>query len=142
MEIPSTPVTPDQPIVPDEPVTPADPTPAREAPATPAEPPDAPPPDDPHPPQPAGAQVAGQEQDEAEDGGGFRPTVLMERVSRWLEPRTEPASRKAIEDNVPGRGQYVRQAIEVGSVERETNVDVAGQGRRTVHLGGESADQR
>jgi hypothetical protein len=50
---------------------------------------------------------------DAQGDAPFRPTVLMERVSRWLEPRMEPASRKAIEDNVPGRGQYVRQAIDM-----------------------------
>jgi hypothetical protein len=45
--------------------------------------------------------------------GGFRPTALMERVSRFLEAAHEPRSRKQIEDGVTGKRDYVRQAIDV-----------------------------
>jgi AAA domain len=50
--------------------------------------------------------------DQSEDG--FRPTVLMERVSKFLESRTDPASRNEIvtSPSVNGRAQYVRTAID------------------------------
>lgn len=44
--------------------------------------------------------------------GDFRPTHLMERVSRYLEGSDKPRSRKAIEENVKGKAEYVRQAID------------------------------
>jgi hypothetical protein len=45
--------------------------------------------------------------------GGFRPTVLMERVSRFLEVAGEPRSRNEIEKGVGKKATYVRQAIDV-----------------------------
>lgn len=48
-----------------------------------------------------------------DDEGGFRPTGLMERVSRQLELRGgEATSRNQIETEVKGRAKYVRQAID------------------------------
>ena len=48
----------------------------------------------------------------AEHGQPFRPTVLMERVSRYLE--TVPsASARNVEQNVTGKAQGIRTAIEV-----------------------------
>jgi hypothetical protein len=41
-----------------------------------------------------------------------RPTVLMERVSKWLEMRDAPASANAIEKAVPGKDRGIRWAIE------------------------------
>lgn len=46
------------------------------------------------------------------DAGGFRPTVLMERVSRYLEGRTEPVSGRVAE-HVSGKGEAVRLALDV-----------------------------
>jgi GNAT superfamily N-acetyltransferase len=43
---------------------------------------------------------------------GFRPTALMERVSRYLEEQSEPISRTAIEEAVTGKVVYVRIAID------------------------------
>lgn len=43
----------------------------------------------------------------------FRPTVLMEKISRALEAETGPMSGQAIEANVPGRAAAKRQALEV-----------------------------
>jgi GNAT superfamily N-acetyltransferase len=43
---------------------------------------------------------------------GFRPTALMERVSRYLEQQSEPISRTAIEEAVTGKVVYVRIAID------------------------------
>ena len=43
----------------------------------------------------------------------FRPTVLMERVSRYLEERAEPASRKNVEDAVQGATDWLRKAMDL-----------------------------
>jgi len=40
------------------------------------------------------------------------PTVLMERVSRWMEARTDPASMSAIEQGVSGKTPGKRWAVE------------------------------
>lgn len=44
--------------------------------------------------------------------GDFRPTKLMERVSRHLEQLEEPASMTSLENDVQGKGEYIRQAAE------------------------------
>jgi AAA domain len=55
-------------------------------------------------------------------GDAFRPTFLMERVSRFLETLTEPASQTVIERKVEGKIESVRRALDVlvteGFVER------------------------
>jgi len=43
---------------------------------------------------------------------GFRPTLLMERVSVYLEGLTEPVGHRNIVEHINGRNQYVRAAIE------------------------------
>lgn len=43
----------------------------------------------------------------------FRPTALMERVSRTLEVASEPLSRTRLEQAVSGKALYVRQAVEL-----------------------------
>ena len=43
---------------------------------------------------------------------GFRPTVLMERVSRYLELQAEPVSMNAVEQSVTGNGVYIRLAVQ------------------------------
>lgn len=64
--------------------------------------------------------------------GGFRPTYLMEAVSRALEGRDEPVSQRWLEANVEGKGTYVRKAIDrlvdEGYVRREV-----GANRRSEH---------
>jgi len=42
----------------------------------------------------------------------FRPTVLMERVSRYLELHGEPASMNTLEDTVQGKAGYIRKAVD------------------------------
>ena len=42
----------------------------------------------------------------------FRPTALMEKVSRWLEEQTEPATRNNIIRTVKGKDDYVAQALD------------------------------
>jgi len=52
------------------------------------------------------------EPDKSHDAeGAFRPTVLMERVSRKLEEQTEPKSKTWIEENVTGNVDAIRTAI-------------------------------
>jgi hypothetical protein len=46
-------------------------------------------------------------------GENFRPTFLMERVSRYLETLSEPVSTNQIEQTVPGKGSAVRRAVDV-----------------------------
>ncbi len=46
------------------------------------------------------------------EAGAFRPTGLMEKVSRLLELRHEPQSRNSIETDVTGKAEYVRLAID------------------------------
>jgi hypothetical protein len=48
-----------------------------------------------------------------EEGSVFRPTALMERVSKFLELVHEPRSRNQIEDGVKGKSDYVRLAVEL-----------------------------
>ena len=42
----------------------------------------------------------------------FRPTVLMERVSRYLETSDEPRSRTQVETSVKGKVPYLRVAMD------------------------------
>lgn len=43
----------------------------------------------------------------------FRPTLLMERVSRYLEGMLEPVSGRAVTDNVQGKAPAIRTALDV-----------------------------
>jgi hypothetical protein len=52
------------------------------------------------------------EADRSHDGDTFTPTVLMEKVSRYLEPETAPLSKKQIEDAKLGKSEYVRKALD------------------------------
>jgi hypothetical protein len=45
--------------------------------------------------------------------GSFRPTALMEKVSRFLEYQSEPVSRNRVENNVEGKAKNVRDAIDI-----------------------------
>lgn len=47
------------------------------------------------------------------DTQGFRPTGLMERVSRALEGAPEPLSWRGIQDRVKGKREYISQAVDV-----------------------------
>jgi hypothetical protein len=42
----------------------------------------------------------------------WRPTHLMEKVSRWLELQADGVSRSEVERNVTGTAQYVRAALD------------------------------
>jgi len=45
-------------------------------------------------------------------GDEFRPTIYMERVSRYLEHQAEPVSLTAVEGTVVGHAKYVRVALD------------------------------
>jgi AAA domain len=65
------------------------------------------------------------------DEGAFRPTNLMEKVSRYLEVAGEPRSRNQIEQDVQGKSEYVRQAIDVLVLE---DFAIEFQGERRARL--------
>jgi hypothetical protein len=44
--------------------------------------------------------------------GAFRPTVLMHRVSEWLQTQDEPATFTKIKDSVTGEDAYIAIAIQ------------------------------
>ena len=64
----------------------------------------------------------------AAEGGTFRPTKLMERVSCFLE-ETSGATKNTVETGVDGKAAYVRQALDVlvqeGFVSRTTGAHSA-----------------
>jgi hypothetical protein len=59
---------------------------------------------------------------EVDDEHQFRPTGLMEKVSRYLEMMLEPQSQRAVEREKFGKAEYVREALRIlvaeGYVER------------------------
>lgn len=72
--------------------------------------------------------------DDADDGDGFRPTGLMERVSRALEIAGGPLSRTQLEHDVRGKGAYVRQAIDALVREGHATEVQGARGARLVSL--------
>lgn len=62
--------------------------------------------------------------------GDWRPTELMERVSRWLEIHPG-ASRKAVEDSVTGKHAWVRRALQLLVDDGHATVEC---GPRGAHL--------
>lgn len=57
----------------------------------------------------------------------FRPTVYMERVSRYLE-EAGPTSGRQIEQNVEGKGAVIRAAMECLAAEQYVTKEQAGRG--------------
>ncbi len=53
------------------------------------------------------------EADKSHDTGGFRPTVLMEKISRQVETQTDPVAKGWIEETVSGKTDWKRAAIEI-----------------------------
>lgn len=58
---------------------------------------------------------------------GFRPTVLMQRVSDFLQAMTEPATRSAVKENVRGKTEHVVKAIDQLIVEEYARVNGSGR---------------
>lgn len=54
-----------------------------------------------------------REPEHADDAGIFRPTKLMENVSRYLEAQPEPVSRNNVETSVKGKSvDWIRKALD------------------------------
>jgi hypothetical protein len=49
---------------------------------------------------------------EVSDEGEWRPTGYMEKVSEYLERFAEPCPRKQVEQDVRGKAEYIRQALD------------------------------
>ena len=59
----------------------------------------------------SGVHIVINADDSHDASGQFRPTHLMERVSRWLEDQAEPATGREVERTVDGRGVHLREAL-------------------------------
>jgi len=68
----------------------------------------------------------------AVDAQPFRPTGLMERVSRYLEQQTELVSRRSVEAGVKGRAEFIRLAMNVLTSEGRTRDEVGPRGARLI----------
>ena len=68
------------------------------------------------------------EADHSREGDTFRPTVLMERVSRKLEGEVEPVSQRWIEEQVSGKGSAIRTAVDVLATEAYLAKEKVGRG--------------
>jgi hypothetical protein len=64
-------------------------------------------------------------------GADWKPTHLMEQVSRTLEVAGGELSKREIEERVRGRGTWIRQALE--SLVSEGFVSVRDEGRAKLH---------
>ena len=69
---------------------------------------------------PSDAQAA------AEAGAKFRPTVLMERVSKYLEAAPMPVTQRNVERGVTGKGTGIRIALECLAEEGYVTLDRTG----------------
>ncbi len=80
-----------------------------------------------------GTQVQAAIEPFSADGKGseFRPTVLMERVSRFLEEQDDKPSARAILDNVKGGRDHLSVALRV--LKEEEYVSAEKDGKATVH---------
>lgn len=50
---------------------------------------------------------------ETDEKHPFRPTHLMEKVSRYVEAQMDPVPRSAVERDVEGKRDYIRQALDL-----------------------------
>jgi hypothetical protein len=62
-------------------------------------------------------------------GASFRPTVLMERISRFVEG-SPGATKQAIENGVTGNREYIRQALQILIDDSYIRVEIEGRTRR------------
>ncbi|MEJ7567778.1 MAG: hypothetical protein WKF41_05890 [Gaiellaceae bacterium] len=66
--------------------------------------------------------------------GDFRPTNLMEKVSRYLERQVEPPSRNQIEQAKLGKAEYVRIALDLLVEEGYATAFTGARNARLVRL--------
>lgn len=77
--------------------------------------------------------------------GGFRPTFLMERVSRWLQLQATGATKNQIETEVRGKREHIRRALDCLTGEGHAHVVTAARGAqiyRHITLYTETTDPR
>jgi AAA domain len=67
-------------------------------------------------------------------GDQFRPTVLMERVSEFLEAQPGPVARRAVEDGVAGKDKAKRQALDLLTAEGYATETAGPHGAQLVEL--------
>jgi len=60
----------------------------------------------------AGAVAITVESPLGDDGKPKKPTIYMEKVSRWLEDQGEPVSKKRIKEDVSGRAEMIATALD------------------------------
>lgn len=60
------------------------------------------------------------------DTEDWKPTALMEKISRWLEEQTGPVSRAAVERAISGKAEYKRRALDelfaAGNITRDNTI--------------------
>ena len=61
----------------------------------------------------------------------FRPTVLMDRVSRYVESRPDGVTRTQVYDDVPGKRTTLVAAVDI--LIRDGNIEDAGSRLRSLH---------
>lgn len=68
-----------------------------------------------------------------ENTGEFRPTVLMEKVSRFLAEQHSPVPRSTVEDSVKGKASALRQALDILTREGYITETAGAHSARLVH---------
>lgn len=79
----------------------------------------------------------------ASQADDFRPTNIMEKVSRYLEGEPTGASKRAIRTNVRGKNPFIDRAIEVlsaeGFIDPTTHVSLKPYRQSTIDTEGQAA---
>lgn len=76
---------------------------------------------------------------ETDEEHPWRPTVYMERVSRYLELCYEPVSKNRIEHGVKGKAETIREAVSV--LEREGWIEISDAGVESIRPFREEEDR-
>lgn len=77
-------------------------------------------------------EVRVEEQRMDDEGHGWRPTGVMEKISRWLELQAEGASAREVRDTVKGKSEYKDLALRI--LVDEGYVEAQRKGRSLRHM--------
>lgn len=66
--------------------------------------------------------------------GGFRPTILMDRILEYLAGQVEPVSRKTVTDRVTGKREYLLQGIDILVAEGRVREEHGAHGAKLLTL--------
>jgi AAA domain len=69
-----------------------------------------------------------------DDGDGFRPTVLMDRVREHLAEELGPVSRNQLEKAIKGKAQWVRRAVDLLIADGDVVENPGPRGSRLLQL--------